>query len=587
MQASYAATNRVGRVLRFATVCLAAVAVFGMAGCVTTIPEFFRNGFKVGPNYTPPSAPEPTKWIDENDPRLHHGNNPNIADWWEVFDDSILRDLVHRTSAQNLTLRAAGLQILQARIQRGIARSELLPQTQAYSAQYTRGASSLNNGGGGANRFFTSVSMAGSLAWELDFWGLFRRNIEAANAALEQSAFNYDEMTVMLLANVATQYVEIRTLQKRLELARENVKKQQWYVDQYEKLKDAGNSAANTGYLQLKSSLDSTKALISPLEISLRLGNNQLCVLMGIPIQDLLPALGDGTVRDAKDPTKRLIRIPRPKDEAVVVDIPANLLLQRPDVLAAERQLRIQSAQIGIAEAAMFPHVGINGTIGLSSNQLVSLLSPNAWTGGIGPSLTWNILNYGRLLANVRIQNLLYQQYVANYQNAILNANQDAENAMVAYLKSLDQAKNLKGSADASVELTNLLDKQYKEGSLPPGTTVSGPFINQLFTVFNSQVQSQDAAAQAEGNVALNLILLYRSLGGGWQIRETTGIAGMDGNCHPENMPPPAFPLRREGGQEGAVISARQSAIRGRQQSVRRHQPARHPGPGGDGRITR
>ncbi len=556
MQASNAATKRGGRVLRLVIMCLVAGAVVGQTGCVTTLPSFIHSGFKVGPNYTPPPAPEPKPWQDEKDPRVHQGN-PNLASWWETFDDPLLTDLLHRTTAQNLTLKAAGLQILQARIQRNIARTELLPQSQFISSQYTRGASSLNAGGFGPNRFFTSAALAGSLSWELDFWGLFRRNIESANAALDQSAFDYDEMTVLLLANVATDYVEYRTLQKRIQLARKNVAQQEPLVKMYKERFEAGKATANTGYFQLKANLDNTKALIPPLEIALRLANNQLCVLMGIPVQDLTSALGDGTVPDRKNPAQRHIHIPWPKDESVVVGIPADLLLKRPDVLAAERQLRIQSAQIGVAEAEMFPHIGINGTIGLSSSQLVSLFSPNAWNGTIGPSLTWNILNYGRLLANVRIQNVIYQQNVLNYQNAILTANQDAENAMVAYLKSLDEVKHVLASAESSTKLTDILLEQWRAQWLGAGANLdTGAFINQLFTAFNFQVQQQDAAAQAEGNVALNLILLYRAMGGGWQINEATARVGLGfreamSNCQPENTPPPAWP-GREGGAQAA-----------------------------------
>jgi len=192
-------------------------------------------------------------------------------------------------------------------------------------------------------------------------------------------------------------------------------------------------------------------------------------------------------------------------------------------VLAAECQLRIQSSQIGIAEAEMYPHIGINGSIGLAANKLPTLFNSHSWTGSIGPSLTWNILNYGRLLANVRFQNEQYQQFVAQYQNTILAANQDAENALVAYLQSLDQAKYLQDSADSAAKLSSYLINQFNLGYLPPGSADTGAFINQLFTALNFQVTQQDAAAQAEGNVALNLILIYRSMGGGWQIRLNGG----------------------------------------------------------------
>ena len=169
-------------------------------------------------------------------------------------------------------------------------------------------------------------------------------------------------------------------------------------------------------------------------------------------------------------------------------------------------------------------------------------------------------MNYGRLLTNVRLQDMQFQQFVASYQNAILNANQDAENSMVAYLKSLDQAKYLKDSAEASAKLTDYLVKQFEKGYLPPGAADTSAFINQLFTAINFQVTQQDAAAQAEGNIALNLILLYRALGGGWQIRLPQGenyLQSHDG-C-PTASPPPYWP-RKQGGQEAAPLRMNEEA---------------------------
>jgi NodT family efflux transporter outer membrane factor (OMF) lipoprotein len=556
-----------------------AALTLGFCGC-TTLSEYVHNGFKVGPNYARPPVPLTPAWIDENNRRVHVGD-PNLATWWEVFDDPQLNELIRRSLSQNLTLRAAMFQILQAQDARAIAVGELFPQSQAWGFAYSRVMTSKNQGssvgfggsagaglapnatlsavplgsttpiagvtpgtapgttttvvgvsvpssiGGATNapgasagvgNHFTNIATSLNASWELDFWGLFRRNLESADASLDQSVFNYDQAVVLLLANVATQYVDIRTLQKRLELARGNVEEQQRLVDFLEKRLKGALAASVQGYYQLKSNLDNTKALIPPLEAALRQANNQLCVLLGIPVQDLLPELGDGTVVDPADPKQPVVHIPGPRSEDVVVGIPGELLLRRPDVQASEAQLRIQSAQIGISEAEMLPHIGVNGSIGLASRSFANLFAPHSWTGSIGPSLTWNILNYGRLLSAVRFQNDQYQQFVAQYQNTLLNANQDAENALVAYLQSLDQARHLQDSADAAVRVTDVYKQFKKEGAIPQGALDSGAFYNLLFTTLNFKVQQQDAAAQAQGNVALNLILLYRAMGGGWQL---------------------------------------------------------------------
>src|SRR5262249_36798818 len=179
-------------------------------------------------------------------------------------------------------------------------------------------------------------------SWELDFWGLFRRNLEAADASLDQSVANYDELLVLLLADVATQYVEIRTLQRRLELARLNVAQQEPLVAVYQKRYKAGIANAYPGYTQLLSNLENTRALIPFLEIALRQANNQLCILLGRPVHDMLPELGDGMVPDPSDPKKTMVRIPHPRSREVVVGIPAEFLIRRPDVRASEDELRIQ-----------------------------------------------------------------------------------------------------------------------------------------------------------------------------------------------------------------------------------------------------
>ena len=546
-----------------------------LCGC-TSISEWHHNGFKVGPNFEPPPVPLPPKWIDEDNPLVHQGN-PNITCWWQVFDDAVLEDLLRRSYSGSLTLRAAGFQILEARAQRAIAFGELFPQTQTFNFQYTHTELSANQGsaavggaaagaglappaninginpilgssigggggGGGGKRFFDNFATSFNLSWELDFWGLFRRNVEAADASLGQSIENYDQALVILLSSVATQYVEIRTLQRRLELARRNVAQQEPLVELYEKRFKAGIANSFPGYHQLKSNLENTKALIPQLEISLRQLNNQLCVLLGVPVHDLLPELGEGSVPDPKDPKKRDVHIPLPVDESVVVGIPGELLMRRPDVLAAEQQLRAQSAEIGIAEAEMYPHIGINGSIGLAANRLAKLFESKSWTGSIGPSLTWNILNYGRLLSNVRFQDYRYQELVATYQNTILTANQEAESALIAYLDSIDQHRHLQSSADSAALLVNYLIKQFNEGYLPPGAADTSAFINQIFTAVNFQVTQQDAAAQAEGNIALNLILLYRALGGGWQIR-LQGGADPNLPCFPADINDLSLPV--------------------------------------------
>jgi NodT family efflux transporter outer membrane factor (OMF) lipoprotein len=515
--------------------------VVGLCGC-TSVSEYVRNGFKVGPNYSAPNAPVAPTWIDAKDPKVRL-DNPDLAAWWCTFDDPVLNDLVQRAYNQNLTLRAAGLRILEARYQRAIAFGNIFPQTQAADAHYTHTQTSGNTFGANGKRVtFDDWGTSLNLSWELDFWGKFRRAVESADAILDAAAADYDDVLVILLSEVAATYVQMRTLQKRLDLARKNVDEQVPMVKIMEQRFKADLKDSLPDYNQLKSNLDQTRSLIPQLETSLRVANNLLCILLGTPPRDMLAELGDGTMPDPADKTKTIVRIPKPKDETVVVGIPAESLLNRPDVRRAERQLAAQSAQIGVAEAEFYPHISFNGDIGLEASQFGKLFNSLSWTGSIGPSLSWNILNYGRLLANVRFQDAKTQELAVLYQNSVLTANQDAENALVGYLKALDRAKYLQDSADSAIRVTKYLLLQKEKGFGPD----FGAFINRLFTAQNFKVSQQDAAAQAEGDIALNLILLYRALGGGWQIRNGAGCA------NGAAAPPPAMP---EGENNSAKIN--------------------------------
>jgi NodT family efflux transporter outer membrane factor (OMF) lipoprotein len=523
------------------SLCLTAVLALLQGGCGTSWSEWIHNGFKVGPNYKKPPAPLPEHWIEANDPHVNP-HDPNLTTWWDVFNDPMLSNLIQRAYPGNLSLRAAAYRVYEARANLAIAVGELLPQSQTANASYTRREISLNGAGGtaalgttgaafgtggvptgagtgstaaagGFNRFSSNWATSLNLSWELDFWGKFRRAVEAADSTLDASVENYDEALVILLSNVATQYVQYRTLQRRLELARINVSQQEPLVEISLKQMKEETADSIPSYYQLKSNLESTKALIPQLETQLRAANDQLCLLLGIPVRDLAPILGDG-----REPGKEIVNIPHPISEMIVVGIPGQMLLRRPDVRAAERNAKAQSAQIGVAEAEWYPHIAINGSLGLSANRFALLFDQRSWTGSIGPSLSWNILNYGRILANVRLQDATFLELVMTYQNTVLTANQEAEDAMLAYLNALVRSKNLTDSAVAARKASDYLRNQFEKGFVPKGQTTS-VFVNRLFTALNFTVTQEDIAAQAQGDIALNLILLYRALGGGWQIR--------------------------------------------------------------------
>src|SRR5579862_6623965 len=191
----------------------------GCCGC-TSLTEYIQNGFKVGPNYRTPDAPVAGNWIDASDKRVRTDSD-DLSKWWTVFNDPVLNDLICYAYHQNLTLKEAGYRVLQARAQLGIAIGEIFPQSQAMTGDFMRDASS---GATGSTQKFTSRWDYGfSLAWELDFWGRFRRGIESNRANLQASVADYDDVLVTLLSDVATAYVTYRTTEERIKFANQNV----------------------------------------------------------------------------------------------------------------------------------------------------------------------------------------------------------------------------------------------------------------------------------------------------------------------------------------------------------------------------
>jgi outer membrane protein TolC len=522
------------------------ILVLPFCGC-TSLSDYIHNGFKVGPQYGRPPAPVAKDWIDGNDlPRRK--DTGELSKWWTVFHDPALDRLICLAYQQNLTLRAAGMRVLQARAQLGIARGEIFPQSQFASGGYTWDGTSAESAATSTrnvlNRFFGQYTYGFSLAWELDFWGKFRRAIESASDSLDVSVDGYDDVLVTLLGDVASNYVTMRTTQLRIAYAYENVGIQSQTLNIAIAKAKAGD-VKELDVDQAKTLLDQTASGIPELEITLRQTTNQLCILLGIPPEDLRARLQDppppslppavdalfsdkllaeiGVRRDglpAKFPITRLPKAPPP--EEVAVGIPADLLRRRPDVREAERQAAAQCALIGVAEADFYPHLSLVGTFGYSAQFFKNLWNPQAFQGNFGPSFQWDILNYGRILNNVRLQDAKFQELVADYQEAVLNAQQDVENGLVSFLKARNRFKLLERSVLHAERAVKAVMAQYQGGI----TNLTA--VTQLQQIL---LQEQDTEAQAEGEVLLGLIQVYRALGGGWELRLT--------GCDPNGPPPP------------------------------------------------
>jgi NodT family efflux transporter outer membrane factor (OMF) lipoprotein len=500
----------VARYIRPSAILLALLA---LAGCAAPR-AWWANGWKVGPNYCPPPAAVAEDWIDAADVRLRHdGAEPEA--WWTVFGDPLLDELIGEAYAQNLTVREAGFRILQARAQRAIAAGNLFPQQQQVFADYSHIMQSETVPRIPIpDRHFSIWDAGFNLSWELDFWGRFRRAIEAADGDLEASVANYDDVVVTLLADVAATYIEIRTLQRRLRLADANVKAMRGSHD-IAAIRFRDGATSEIDVQQAITNLTQTEALVPTLQIALRQANNRLCVLLGRPPEDLATRLGTGMV-------------PRPPNHAIV-GIPADLLRRRPDVRRAERELAAQSARIGVAESELYPHIAINGVLGVEARQFADLFDSGASFGSVGPSLRWNILNYGRLINNIAREDARFGELASRYEQSVLRANQEAEDAIVAFLKSQERLASLDKTVTAAQRTNDLVMLRYHDGK---------DDFNRVYIVQSFLVQQEDSAAQAAGEVATNLIRLYRSLGGGWQIRKGVMEAPARETVTPSPQPP-------------------------------------------------
>ena len=486
---------------------LMAIGVQLAAGC-TGPREYFRNGFKVGPNYAKPAAAIAPHWIDAADRRVRNEED-DLAGWWTIFNDPTLNDLIERSNAQNLTLREAGFRIMAARAQLGFAIGNIFPQYQAAEGGYRRF--------GVSDNFFDQWTSGFSLAWEIDFWGRFRRAILSAEATLDASIEDYDAVLVTLLGDVASNYVSYRTSQERIRLLSRIVQVQEGVLTFITEQANQGK-VSDLDRFQARSDLRQSEAQLFELRTQLRQAQNNLCILMGMPVEDLSALL------DA-NPASNIPKTP----DYVVVGIPADLLRRRPDVRRAERNAAAQAELIGIAAADFYPALSLTGTLGWQAANLSDLFKSSSLNSSVGPVFQWNILNYGRIRNNVLFQEAQFQALVANYQNTVLSADLEVENGIISFLNSQGRARNLELSVnDSTIALEGVI-QQYEGGLVD---------FNRYAVIQQTLIQQLDLWAQSRGQIALSLIDVYRALGGGWQIR-LAPVPDKQGILSPEPLPAP------------------------------------------------
>jgi NodT family efflux transporter outer membrane factor (OMF) lipoprotein len=449
----------------------------------------------LGPDYRTPTAPLESEWLETGDPLLDT-TAPVTPEWWQgAFNDAVLDQLVADALSQNLSLRSAGLRVLQARQQLMIAIGNQYPQQQQIS------------GDGGKEGFLSSSAnefydLGFNLTWEADVWGRFRRQIESASAALDASVAAYDGVMVSLIADVARTYLLIRTTQQRLAVAQKNLRLQQESVRITTAKFDAGEVSA-LDVDQAQTLLYSTRASVAAQELTLRQLTNSLAILLGKPPYDMGSQLGGVKTIPAVTPE-------------ITMGMPQDLIRRRPDIRQAERQLAAQSAQIGFAVTDLYPQQGLGGTIGSSVPSTRGQYFPDLFNAdNIGYSafgfFEWNIFNYGRLRNNVRLQDAAFQQLLEDYRQTVLQAQGEVENAIIAFLKTRQQLEAFQLAEAAARRAYDISSEQYQDGLVDFNTV-----LNTLRTLFAQQEQ----LVVTQGTVATNLVDVYRSLGGGWELRK-------------------------------------------------------------------
>lgn len=461
------------------------------------------SGCTVGPDFVKPELEAPPEWSQRVEQGLE--TTPNeLVEWWRVFNDPVLNELVEVARKQNYGLEIAGLRVLEARAQLGIATGLQYPQTQVATGAATRISPAENTG---ATSDFWQHNLGATVSWEIDFWGRFRRGIESADAAYMASMAAYDQALVLLTAAVADSYAVIRTTEEQLRIAHENLKIQKRSYEIAAVLFRNG-AASELDMQQAETLLLATQATIPDLESTLKQARNAVSILL---------AQQPGTVEDMLKGSQGIVPLP----DDVSVGFPADMLRRRPDVRQAELLAMAQNARIGLAKADLYPSFSLTGSIGLSATgsnaDFGDLFSSDALTISVGPSFVWPFLNYGRIKNNVRVQDARLQQSLVNYRETVLQAARETEDAMAAYIGTRAQAIILEKTVTSAKRSNKLSMLRYKEGYADYQRVLNSQ--QSLFT-------QQQRYVSTLGGGFRSLVALYQALGGGWERRD--GLAYID-----------------------------------------------------------
>jgi len=457
----------------------------------------------VGPDYHAPETKTPAHW---SEPLVGGEANSAAATaaWWKNFHDSELDSLIARAACSNLDLRIAQARVREARAHYRMTAADFWPTIDG-SGSYARQRESKNQplvGPGDhlpagipfENSFYQSGFDA---SWEIDVFGGTRRATEAARAQVAATQFGEREVLVTLLGEVARNYVEARGYQRRLEIARDNIRAQEQSLAIVQN-RFTNGLTSDLDVQQASTVLATARAVVPALETALAASIHRLGVLLGQTPEALQTELAAVAPIPAAPP-------------AVPVGLPSELLLRRPDVALVERQLAAATANIGVAKADLFPKFYLTGVAGFQGVSADDWFTSGSRFWSVGPSVQWRMFDAGRIRANIQVQTARQEQVLANYENTALSAFEDVENALTAYAKEQNRRQSLADAVKSSQESLRLANQLYANGL--------ANFINVL-DAERSLYQAQDALVQSDKTVTTDVIALYKSLGGGWETIE-------------------------------------------------------------------
>jgi len=465
------------------------VALLPVAGCM------------VGPDYHRPDVPVPAAWGETTAADATSGPaSTTLSEWWVSLHDPLLDRLVARALEANLSVQEAEARVRAARSLRSVAAADLLPtvNTDGGYSRFRNSANAPGAPGGSLNGHVENLYQAGfDASWELDLFGGIRRSVEAADADVGASIEDLRDVLVSLLGEVANQYVTYRGAAEQREIAENNVATQQATLELTRRRLAAG-LASELDVVRAEAQVSTTAAEIPTLETEESLAIHRLTVLLDAPLEELRTELAPTAPIPEADP-------------AIQIGLPSELLRRRPDIRRAERQLAAATARIGVATADLYPRVTLLGVAGLESFRTSDFFDPASKFYSLGPALLWPVFDGGKIRAEIAVEDARAQELLAVYRLSILGAIAEVEDALVALDREKKRGDELAAAVRANQRAALLARQLYGEG------------LTDFLSVLDAErslFESQDSFVASERTATLDLVALYKALGGGWEAKQ-------------------------------------------------------------------